>query len=176
LPSLKNWWVQNFTESDMIIKLNFTNPLFVSTGDERDILRITFEQPSLFKSQLDGLTLVPEYTIKGKIPGQMVSEEEFASKQGMVQSAQSTMEYTVIVPLVLQLFVSMSMNLIWGLFNTLQLITNIKNLSELIKTPAAVTMLIEMVDVTVNFKIMEQAFVKKFMQAHMKTIEQFLSQ
>ena len=65
------------------------------------------------------------------------------------------MEYSVIVPLVLQLFVSMSMNLIWGLFNTLQLITNIQNLSELIITPAEVTMLLEMVDVTVNFKIME---------------------
>ena len=80
MPKLRNWWVQNFTESEVILKLNFTNPLYVSTGEERDILRITFEQPSLFKSQLDGLTLEPEYTIEGKIPGQMVSEEEFKSK------------------------------------------------------------------------------------------------
>jgi len=66
------------------------------------------------------------------------------------------MEMTFIIPLVLQVFISMSMNLIWGLFNTLQLITNIKNLSEHIKTPATVLLLLKMVDVTVNFKIMEQ--------------------
>lgn len=44
------------------------------------------------------------------------------------------------------------MNLVWGLFNMLQLITNITRL-ERIRTPANVFSILTVIDGTVNFKL-----------------------
>ena len=48
VPKLQNWWVQNFTNDDIVFKLNFTEPMYVSTMDESDIFSVEFKVPQLF--------------------------------------------------------------------------------------------------------------------------------
>ena len=45
IPDLNNWKVQNFTNEELIFKLNFTNPMYVSTMDENDLFSIEFLLP-----------------------------------------------------------------------------------------------------------------------------------
>jgi len=67
----------------------------------------------------------------------MASEAIYLKTKGMVDSFKGGMDATLILQICLQLVFSMSMNLIWGIFNTLQLITNLKRM-ERIPTPGKV--------------------------------------
>ena len=68
VPQLLDWKVANFGSLNMTIKLNLSNPIMVSTGDKKDQLRISFEQPYLFRSALDGRVLEENYTIATEVP------------------------------------------------------------------------------------------------------------
>jgi hypothetical protein len=43
-----NWTVEAFNKTELVIKLNFTNPLEISSGYELDHLEISFVQPRFF--------------------------------------------------------------------------------------------------------------------------------
>ena len=45
------WNVTAYSEQYIEFQLNFTNALYVSSKDEADLLRITFNDPDLFVSQ-----------------------------------------------------------------------------------------------------------------------------
>ena len=47
----------------MKIKLNFTNPLYVSTFEDKDILDIYFLRSSIFTAKIDFSPLEENYTI-----------------------------------------------------------------------------------------------------------------
>jgi len=59
------------------MKLNFSHPLYVSSGSDRDVLKIKIKQPNLFRAKKDGLSPMPPLTLTGKIPLLMADEEEF---------------------------------------------------------------------------------------------------
>ena len=50
VPELLCWGITQFESKYMKFKLDLSNPLMVSTGEERDQLEIHFKFPSLFKS------------------------------------------------------------------------------------------------------------------------------
>ena len=49
-PVLKDWYISQFTRSGLLVKLEFTNPLYVSSGDEADQVQITVKNPYVFQS------------------------------------------------------------------------------------------------------------------------------
>ena len=61
---LLNYFIQNFSSSGMVLKLNLSNPVYVSTDFPMDYLKITFLKPGLFKSVLDGLQLQKNYVLE----------------------------------------------------------------------------------------------------------------
>lgn len=71
----------------------------------------------------------------------------------------------VLVPLILQLFLSSCMDMIWGLFNMLQLVANQKMFMR-INFPASLSMALTVLDSTVNFKATENEFVKTHIMTH----------
>ena len=57
-PPLKRWFVQNFTDTFMIIKLVFANPLQVtSNAMSPDQVSIAIKQPLIFQSKDSGMVL-----------------------------------------------------------------------------------------------------------------------
>ena len=68
VPKLLDWKIAYFGSLNMTIKLNLSNPIMVSTGDMKDHLNITFEQPYLFRSALDGRILEENYTLSSEVP------------------------------------------------------------------------------------------------------------
>jgi len=63
IPELKEWNFLDFTSEYIKIKLNFTNPLYISTFGEKDTLDIQFLNTSLFKASLDNYLLAQNYSI-----------------------------------------------------------------------------------------------------------------
>ena len=118
----------------MMIKLDFSNPIMVSTGDQKDKLKIIFEFPSLFRSASDGRVLEDNFTISTDVPLQMQSEAEYIVIKKMTDRTKSILDYSIILPLILQAIFAMVMHLVWGIISNLQLITNI-NAFEKLKTP-----------------------------------------
>ena len=57
----------------------------------------------------------------------MASEDEFKSIQSLGEGAQNSMIFTLIVPFCFMVFMSVSMNRVWALYNLLQLISNLNN-------------------------------------------------
>jgi len=57
IPQLIEWNFLNFTSDYIKIKLNFTNPLYISTFGEKDKFDITFLNASLFKASVDNFPL-----------------------------------------------------------------------------------------------------------------------
>ena len=53
VPKLLDWNIKHFEGQFITFKVNISNPVMVSTGDERDQLDITFKVPYLFKSATD---------------------------------------------------------------------------------------------------------------------------
>ena len=48
LPELLDWNFLNFTTEYIIIKLNFSNPIYISTYEEKDKLDVTYLHPDIF--------------------------------------------------------------------------------------------------------------------------------
>ena len=120
-------------------------------------------KPIIFKSMRDGTNLTEENAvIEGLIPSQMASEKRFYETKDRVTSSRDSMDFGILITLGAQLFFSVSMHLIWGILNALQLVTNLKRM-ERIQTPGTVLLLLEMIDSTVNLKIHEQPQVKAAM-------------
>lgn len=153
----------------MVLKLHFQNPLYVSVGSQRDVIVLQIN-PLIFRSATDGASPTPANTIiRALIPPQMQSEKEFFAAQESVNTSRNGMDFGILITLGAQLFFSMSMNLIWGILNALQLVTNLKRM-ESIQTPGKVILLLETIDSTVNLKIHEQPLVKAAMQEYTESI------
>ena len=88
---------------------------------------------SLFQAQKDGSLLEEEFKIKRiYIPTQAASEDDFKAVQSLGDSASGSMLFTLLVPFGFMLFMSMSMNRVWGMYNMVQLIANITNFKALL--------------------------------------------
>ena len=120
LPQLIAYQVVNSTATALTIKMNFTNPLYVSSFGIRDRLSILMVANHMFFSPVDNFMLAPDYLIVGiQVPPQAKSEEDFLSIQAMGSSASGSMIFTLIVPFCFMLFMSFSMNRVWALYNML---------------------------------------------------------
>ena len=60
------------------VKLTFEHPLSVSMGDSKDILQVTFPEPSLLISKETGLTVATGKTLRKEIPKQFPSEAAYS--------------------------------------------------------------------------------------------------
>ena len=63
IPSLYDWKITSLTEYEMGLKLNFTNPLLVSSFEKKDLIDIKVRMAELFKAKSDGLLINRDYRI-----------------------------------------------------------------------------------------------------------------
>ena len=126
--------------------------------------------PSIFRSKEDGLTLKENAQFFGYVPRQMGSLEEFNTVKSMGDNASLFLLFSLIIPIAFKLFLNIGIifDLVWDLFNMLQLVANIKNfttvsngnLSGRLVVPPCLTVMFQAIDFTVNFKPFENKFVK----------------
>mmetsp|Transcript_2427 Transcript_2427/g.3710 ORF Transcript_2427/g.3710 Transcript_2427/m.3710 type:complete len:159 (-) Transcript_2427:1666-2142(-) len=119
IPELEDWAILNFTSYSLVLKLNFSDPLYVSTFGVKDTLEIGFPTPLFFKAKVDEFPLVANYSLLTDVPQQAGSEEDFEEITSMGSSTQSSMLLTLIIPFAFMVFMSVSMNRVWGLYNML---------------------------------------------------------
>ena len=87
-PELVKYKVLNFTSQLLVVKLEFKNPLYVSSYGSKDTLDVTFDANYLFSSVLDGFSLATNYTLERiEVPAQMASQEDYDAMQSLGSSA-----------------------------------------------------------------------------------------
>ena len=152
-PELHRWKVKNHTESSMILSLEFSNVLYVSSFGYKDKLSIIFLNETYFCSDI---CLAANYTISRlDIPTQVASLADQASISAVGDLASSSMIYTLVVPFCFMIFMRASMGRVWSFYNMLQLASNIKNYSTLY-VPSNALFILNVLENTTFFKITSQ--------------------
>jgi hypothetical protein len=83
----------------------------------------------------------------------MKSQEDFVEKSNTVASGNNGLLATMVIPIFFQVFFSFAMDILWSMIAALQLVSNVKNLAKL-ALPGQVTLLMTVIDQTVNFNIL----------------------
>jgi len=74
IPVIDDWEILEFTEYALVLKLNFTNKLYVSSAIEKDLLGIEVLESRIFISTKDFLTIEQNYTLSNyTLPAQAAS-------------------------------------------------------------------------------------------------------
>ena len=103
----------------------------------------------------------------------MASEAAFEDAKDMASGAGGTLDVTVAIPLVIQLFGAIQLDLIWSVLSIMQIVVNFKDL-ERVKTPAIVDLLLLQLDKTVNFKLTEQPLVADQIKKYFPVVQRFV--
>ena len=84
---------------------------------------------------------------------------------------------TIAVPFIFMVFMSLSMNRVWALYNMIQLLVNL-NEYKMIKIPGNLGLVLEVLQGMVNFSILDQEHVQSFLKKHvfkkMEKLQNFL--
>ena len=83
----------------------------------------------------------------------MKSLDDFVKKENTVSTGNNGLLATMLIPIFFQIFFSFAMDVLWSMIAAMQLVSNIKNLVKL-PLPAQVTLLMTVIDQTVNFNLM----------------------
>ena len=129
--------------------------------------------PELFQSKKTMQILVENYTMSADVPTQMKSQEDFVKKTNTVSSGNNGLLATMLIPIFFQVFFSFAMDILWSMISAMQLVSNVKNLTNL-NLPGQVTLLMTVIDQTVNFNIMAIPQVQRFMETSFGKFSDFI--
>ena len=88
----------------------------------------------------------------------MKSEEDFNAISEIGNSVQSGMIITLVIPFGFMIFMSVSMNRVWALYNMLQLLNNLEEY-RLLAIPPNLGMILDAIGGMVNFSILDSEIV-----------------
>ena len=63
LPFIDSWEVSNFTNYNLILKINFVNALYVSSAAQKDEISLHIVNSNFFLSFIDNERVVDNYTL-----------------------------------------------------------------------------------------------------------------
>ena len=122
-----------FESGSIRIKLNFSDPIFVSQGYEKDQVRVRllksyFTTPSKLKAQgyqstgrrLAEIDQDEEYIIFTEdIPRQVKNEEELAALENTAQTVETALTTTFVITFIVNLILNGVMTQLWVVFNVM---------------------------------------------------------
>ncbi|TNV87956.1 hypothetical protein FGO68_gene8438 [Halteria grandinella] len=145
----------NVTSYDRIkLQLNFSDPILVSQSNPLDDLQVSFIGNGLFRRAIDKRPIKYKYTITNSVPLQTVDSVAMKNLETVGGSASDIMSYMGYTLLIMQIFMSVSMSLLWGLMHTMQIIIHLKMLNVLM--PINSQMVISFIEKLASFKIGKQ--------------------
>jgi len=133
----------------MMLALNFSNPILISTGDEPDQLEI--ELLNLPRTGRRLLKLQEGAVILIDIPPQAASSEDSLKLKTRDTQVSAILYITLIVAFTFMVGLSMSMTRVWSLFYGLQILSSL-HLLHCVNYPASVSYLLQTVYSISNFK------------------------
>ena len=108
--------------------------------------------------------LARNYTIeKIQVPPQVASLEDFQQIVSMGSGASNSMLFTLIVPFCFMLFMSVSMNRVWSIYNMLQILSNFINLRTL-SIPGNSFFIIKIIQNVSFFSILSEENVQRWLE------------
>lgn len=118
-----NWKVAatNTNDSSFNITLNFTNPHELSATSQPEFVQVKFNYPEYFQS-LAGNPLTTNRAVK-RIPKQWANSFLWGKLENVTSSARKVGASLVSGSVALNYLLSASLALIWGLINSMQIIT-----------------------------------------------------
>ena len=128
-----NWTATSFTGPWLMLKLEFDNPLYISSGAQYDTLMVKFLKPSLFRDGKNSLS--QQYTSclmsKQMPPGNTTENFMSASEQ-----TQTIMNYMLYASIGLKILVhgTGAVKYMIGMLNSLQLVIHLPMLSIIFPT------------------------------------------
>ena len=100
----------------MKIYLNFSNPLYVSSGYDPDKIKFVVRNPYVFQSLTTNVTIKMNYTDSANMPSLAKSDEEAAMIMNIGSSTKDSMMLTLVIPFIFMIFMTLSMNRVWSLY------------------------------------------------------------
>lgn len=101
----------------------------ISPSFERDQITLRFLANGYFMRDFDKVAIKYKYTCEATIPPQLVVTNVIQTMDKVGNMASSSMNYLLYGNLGLQIFMSVSMQLLWGMVNTLQLVIHMNMLT-----------------------------------------------
>ena len=98
--------------------MNFTYPLYVAS-EGRDALDIKVLESSFFMSKATNETMPGNYTLEVEVPPQAKSAEDANLIAEVGRSARFGLLFSLLIPFCFMLFMSVSMDTVWGFYNML---------------------------------------------------------
>ena len=120
----------------MIVKLSFNKPELVSAGSNRDILAMKISNPKYFFSKELLSTISLNATSEIVIP-KMTADTSFA--QSFEAASEHAVDFTnvsLVSSFLVNLVLSGPMSLLWGLVNSLQIVTHFPLISVMMPSNA----------------------------------------
>ena len=129
---LLNWTITEFEWYYMKIKLDFSNKLYLSPSLERnDFLNFTVNDTQYLSAISDDFRVAENYTLYTKLKPFLVEEEDKTFVQQVNIITTTSVLISLIVPLLFFLIMKSSMERIWSLYLTMQLIGNMNQLQNI---------------------------------------------
>ena len=137
-----SWSAQHMTKRSLDLKITFENPIYVSMEEEHEVLRVTFNGGSLFVSEEGMLLELPQereailrtrvlqqsetgnmyLQLEARIPKQVPTEGGHATAIQALDTAASSSKFVLLANFLMNLVLSASLNQLWVMINTQQLI------------------------------------------------------
>ena len=110
----------------MVIFLNISNPVYVSSSDINDEVKIKVKMPYLFKSINTNLTVRENFTASHNLPS-MIDSADTNSIMKIGDYTKNSMLLTLIIPFAFMVFMSASMDSVWSMYLMIQILSNLMN-------------------------------------------------
>ncbi|CDW78616.1 UNKNOWN [Stylonychia lemnae] len=119
------WQLKSFKRNEMQIRLIFDNPNYVSMRLLKDKIKVVFNEQGYFVALKSGLSIKQNYTITRDLPQQLELTDVSQQINTMGKIFSATAFSFMISNIVIIFFVGGSLQLIWGLINSLQIIVHL---------------------------------------------------
>mmetsp|Transcript_20646 Transcript_20646/g.31484 ORF Transcript_20646/g.31484 Transcript_20646/m.31484 type:complete len:334 (+) Transcript_20646:5078-6079(+) len=143
----------------IIIQLDFEFPIFISTGDDNDLLEVEVLDIEVFKSAITDAPILID-KVSGKLSSQMPLSEETLNLVSTAESLEGGMSSTVIVNFVGNLFLSGSLQYLWGMINSLQIVFHFPAVS--VKLPGNAKMIYSQFIEITQFNLLPEEVLEYF--------------
>ena len=120
--------LMEWTEQQLIIFVNFTHPLIISSGMFPDQMVCKIMNTSMFLDSESGLEVAgTDLKFFKNIPKQLPSGLKQEDVESQAKSAQNAMNGMIFLQLFLQIFMKGSLNDLWSLYFAMQMLCYLKN-------------------------------------------------
>lgn len=111
----------------MKIYLNITNPVYVSSSDMSDEVRVTVKNKYIFQSQQNNLTVRQNFTSILNVPP-MIEKEDVQPMMKLGDFSKNSMVFTLVIPFAFMVFMSVSMDSVWSMYLMMQIVSNLMHI------------------------------------------------